>query len=515
MTSIACTAAAAVLTLIFLLTSGAEAVYVAVNMSGTQVPFKHFWKHSVGSGHALLGTRADWQAHLKDVVNDIGFERVRMHGVFDDDMSVVLAPGQYEFYNVDVVYDFLLSVGVRPIVELSFMPGVLANCWPWNVTGPAANCQYVMHYDGIVQPPAHFSDWANLTNAFASHLVQRYGRTEVRKWHFEVWNELWGMDYATTYLELYKHAYAGIKAADANLQVGGPATMQCQYVGEFVSDTQGDFDFVSTHLYPTDPNCTWPTPGYNSIDCFANTIKAARSKAPKDKPFFMTEFNAGLFDAELLYSSYAAAFVFRNVPLLHGVIDVWSYWTFTDIFEENGMHSAPFGGFNYGIQTVQGIKKPVYRAFELLRDAGDFLLPIAVSGTSGANETVSAFATYSMHQGIVSVFISNFAPQFFPIATEEVVLTLASSVPCSVAFLPIANLTVVDKLNGNSHAAFVQMGSPQYPTQEQIDILKLASEPRRTKVFLDGVGNSCQITISASPYSAIRLDLVSNANMLL
>jgi xylan 1,4-beta-xylosidase len=488
---------------------------VSVNMSGLQSPFTHFWKHSVGSGHALLGTRSDWQAHLKQVKTDIGFERVRMHGIFDDDMSVVLGPGEYEFYNVDVVYDFLLSIGVRPIVELSFMPGVLANCWPWNTTAPAPNCQYVMHYDGIVQPPQRFADWRNLTNAFASHLVERYGRNEVRKWHFEVWNELWGMPYADDYLSLYEHAYQGIKAVDSELQIGGPATMQCQYVGEFVQDTGGAFDFVSTHLYPTDPNCSWPAPGYNDIDCFANTIKAARAKAPATKPFFMTEYNAGLFDAEMLYSSYAAAFVFRNLPQLHGVIDVWSYWTFTDIFEENGMHSAPFGGFNYGIQTVQGIKKPVYRAFEMLRDAGDFLLPVAVTTSvapGNPNATVTAFATNSLHRGIVSVYISNFAPLLFPIQAEYVTVNLTSSVACTEAFMQTANVTLVDKDHGNPHQVFVELGSPAYPTKEEMDVLRRASEPARSVVFIDSMGNSCLINVQAQPYSAIRIDLVSLAN---
>ena len=188
------------------------------------------------------------------------------------------------------------------------------------------------------------------------HLVQRYGVQEVRQWHFEVWNELWGMNYPHPYLDLYQASRRGIRRADPLLQVGGPATMQCQWVSQFVHDTNGEFEFVSTHLYPTDPNCTYPAPGYNDADCFANTIKSARAQAPQNKPFFLTEYNAGLFDAELLYSSYAAGFVFRNVPLLQGTLDVWSYWTFSDVFEENGMHSAPFEGFNYGIQTVQGLK---------------------------------------------------------------------------------------------------------------------------------------------------------------
>merc|ERR1719238_78948 len=239
-------------------------------------------------------------------------------------------------------------MGVKPIVELSFMPALLAGCNPYKQNG--RDCPTVMHYNGIVTPPTNFSQWTDLVQNFAQHLVDVFGVEEVRTWHFEVWNELWGMPYPTQYLQLYDASRAAIKSVDSQLQIGGPVTMQCQYISEFVSDRAGQFDFVSTHLYPTDPNCTAPG-NRGDIDCFANTIKKARSQAPTNMPFFVTEYNAGLFRAELLYSSYAAAFIFRNVPLLSNVIDIWSYWTFTDIFEESGMHGAPFAGFNYGIQT--------------------------------------------------------------------------------------------------------------------------------------------------------------------
>ena len=63
-------------------------VGVSVGMGATS--FQHIWKRSVGSGHALLGTRADWQRHLQMVRNDLGFEGVRMHGLLDDDMSIVM-----------------------------------------------------------------------------------------------------------------------------------------------------------------------------------------------------------------------------------------------------------------------------------------------------------------------------------------------------------------------------------------------------------------------------------------
>ena len=67
----------------------------------------------------LLGTRADWRAHLKLAVEELGFTGIRGHGLLDDDMSVMPDAHTYSWYNVDRVFDFLVAEGVTPIVEVS------------------------------------------------------------------------------------------------------------------------------------------------------------------------------------------------------------------------------------------------------------------------------------------------------------------------------------------------------------------------------------------------------------
>jgi xylan 1,4-beta-xylosidase len=311
------------------------------------------------------------------------------------------------------------------------------------------------------------------------------------------------MNYPHPYLELYNAARDGLKSVDPSLRIGGPVTMQCQYIGEFVSDTNGKFDFISTHLYPTDPNCTWPAPGSGDIDCFANTIKAAKAKVPAGVDFYLTEYNAGLFNASLLYSAYAAAFVFRNVPLLHGVLDIWSYWTFSDIFEENGMHSAPFEGFNYGMQTVRGVKKPVYRAFQLLKDAGK-TFDILNFTNSGPNTTLAGFYT-PVGNSNISVFLSNFAPLGFAIETEIVSIPFSPATTCANSAV---HAHIIDDTTTNPHHAWEQLGRPAYPTHTQLAILNQASFPA-TKVvpIVQQANGDCMIQITSRAYSAIRLDI--------
>eukprot|EP00744_Colponema_vietnamica_P002537 GILI01003963.1.p1 GENE.GILI01003963.1~~GILI01003963.1.p1 ORF type:complete len:630 (-),score=253.87 GILI01003963.1:247-2007(-) len=503
--------------------------------------FRHYWKECIGSGHALLATRADYQRAFQEVINDIGIKGVRMHGIFDDDMSVVL-PKQpyaeavrknggkveddglaftYEFYNVAQIYDYFLSVGIKPIVELSFMPALLANCsHNWGVDDTAPRCETYMHYLGIVMPPYNnpnatsgqktgYDLWEELVNEFTKFLVNRYTVETVRDWHFEVWNELWGMPYTKEdYLTLYDRSFKAVKAVDSQLKVGGPATMQCQYTGDFVRDntvrdnngkiTTQNFDFVSSHLYPTDPNCTYPAPRSGEIDCFANTIKDGVDAARREgstSPFFLTEYNAGL-SSELLNSNLASAFIFRNIPLLHDHLDVFSYWTFSDIFEENGMHSSPFEGFNYGIQTQQGIKKPVYRAFELLRDAGGEQLPTVIRDKSeinpvdSRNATITAFSTVQVKPGAtketIHVFASNYAPPHFTINNAHLKFKLkidleANENQDSFTCDPTAIGRLIDEDNGNVVAEWEKLGKPLYPTATELASIKAVSHiPEQT-----------------------------------
>ena len=213
--------------------SNAATVTVDLPGSGAGTAFPHFWERCVGSGHLALGTRADWRQHLRRAVDELGFQAIRAHGVFDDDMSIILN-GEYQFYNVNQVYDYLLSINVRPLVELSFMPMALANCtpstcqWAFSVDDPTKQTYMIGPggYKGLTMPPADFNDWYLLVRALAQHLVDRYGLAEVATWNFECWNELWGMDYPGNYFKLYNASAAALKSVHPSLRVGGPATMQ-------------------------------------------------------------------------------------------------------------------------------------------------------------------------------------------------------------------------------------------------------------------------------------------------
>jgi len=175
------------------------AVSIDVNLQTSPIAaFPHYWKTCFGSGHAQLGTRVDWRAQLQRVHTELGLRGIRMHGWLDDDMSVAPNPDPpFYFYNVDLVADFLVSLGIAPIFEVDYMPRSMAKC------KDPSNCYYVFHnhggYKGLAEPPADYEQWYTLVLTLGRHLLERFGAATLREWRFEVWNEpgwwVGGVDY--------------------------------------------------------------------------------------------------------------------------------------------------------------------------------------------------------------------------------------------------------------------------------------------------------------------------------
>jgi xylan 1,4-beta-xylosidase len=227
---------------------------VTINASAPAHPFPHFWEHIFGSGRANLSLRESYRDDLRSVKQITDFQYVRFHGILLDENGVYSedAQGQpvYNFSYVDQIYDGLLRNGVRPFVELSFMPRQLA----------VRNAPHPFWYKPNVAPPKDWTKWDNLIYRFTQHLVDRYGVDEVAKWYFEVWNEpnidFWaGEPKQSTYFELYDHTAGAIKRVSQRLRVGGPATAQAAWADAFIEHCSANHipvDFVSTHVYGND-----------------------------------------------------------------------------------------------------------------------------------------------------------------------------------------------------------------------------------------------------------------------
>lgn len=469
-------------------------------LSTTGAPLTHAWEHTVGSGRAVLALRADYQAQLKRCHDELGFRYVRFHGLLTDDMGTLIAhldQPLYSFFNTDRIWDYLLSIGMRPFVELGFMPEMLAS-----------GRDTVFHFRGNITPPADADAWATLIRKLVDHWVERYGIAEVSQWFFEVWNEpnlpaFW-TGTKEDYFKLYGHTVQAIKTVDASLRVGGPATAMTAWVDELLDYCEQNrlpVDFISTHIYPTDP---LGFEGADTEEQLANSPRhLMRDRAKlvhelaRGRPVYFTEWNISSnprdhYHDEPFAAAYAAKIVLETDPFVDG----YSFWTFSDIFEENYFPSIPFHG-GFGLLNLYGVPKPIYRAFQLLHALGDELLPV-----SGGHETVDAWVVRKGRS--ITVFLTNHAQPRHDIATQlvEVHLTDAAAPLTSV-------IERIDEDHANPRRHWREMGEPEYLSHAQVAQLEAASGLVKEPISVAYADRTIRFDVELPPHSvaAITLEL--------
>ncbi|MGH9522218.1 MAG: GH39 family glycosyl hydrolase, partial [Terriglobales bacterium] len=442
---------------------------VVIDSHAPAHPFPHFWEQMFGSGRAVLALRNDYQQDLRQVRDITGFRYVRFHGIFGHDVGLYTKDKQghahYNFSYVDNIYDSLLANHVRPFVELSFMPEDMA----------ARNMPHPFWYHPNVSPPANWDEWGDLISTFAQHLIDRYGIDEVSQWYFEVWNEpnidFWGGDpKQPTYFQLYDTAARALKQVTARLRIGGPATAQAAWADAFLKhckDENVPVDFVSTHVYGNDtaPNVFGTNEDIprNKMVCAAvhkvhNQIAA--SAYPKI-PLIWSEFNASYKnEPDVTDATYMGPWLAETISQCDGAVDIMSYWTFSDVFEEQGVVKTPFYG-GFGLIAERDIPKAAFNDFELLHQLGDKRLAV---------QSDSVIAT-RRDDGSLAIALWNYAAPSETAPVKTITLRF-TGVPANAS----ATISRVDSEHGDPLAAYDGMGKPAYPTMQQIEELRKAAQ---------------------------------------
>jgi xylan 1,4-beta-xylosidase len=459
---------------------------VHIDSSTESRVFNRFFQRCIGSCHAYLTLREDFRQQARTVQEDISFRYIRCHGIFHDWVGVchpLDGKLHYNFQNVDKIYDFFLSVGLRPYVELSFMPQALASDLE----------KTVFRYEANISPPAEMARWNDLIRAFVTHLIERYGVDEVRHWYFEVWNEpdlkdlFWSGDQAD-YFELYRNTVTTIKAIDERLLVGGPSTSKNQWLEEtleFCHSNHLPLDFISTHHYCADAALEIGADVFElayrgqqaMVDDVRRTAEIVRASAFAEAEIHYSEWNVSPCHEDRFGkdSEFNAAFVLQTLSDLDGLVDVYSYWCLSDIFEETGPGLYPFSG-KYGLLNINGIKKPVFHSYHFLSQLYDEELP---SGVRDCRVTRRDSDWRILLWQFVDPVETDFNGGDYQIPETEVerqiILAGLSGNYQIIGYR-------VDREAGNAYRAWQDMGSPQYPTAEQLGLLEQAAQAR---VFYD------------------------------
>jgi xylan 1,4-beta-xylosidase len=476
--------------------SSANSTTVTIDATATTTPFPHFWEQTFGSGRAILSLRESYRNDLRTVKEATNFQSIRFHGIFNDEVGLydpdrrtinfaqtagkagsTVDNSAYNFSYVDQIYDGLLANGVKPFIEMSFMPKKMAS---------DPDAVHPFWYHPNVSPPKDYAAWDAMIHAFAAHLITRYGINEVATWKFEVWNEpnldFWGgKPKQATYFELYDHTAHALKAVSPRIQIGGPSTAQAAWVAPFLAHVKAanvPIDFVSTHVYANDTadnvlhiNEDVPRDKmvYRAVKMVHDEIVASSFPA---LPLIFSEYNASYAnEPNVTDSTYMGPWLANNIRLCDGLTESMAYWSFSDVFEEQGVVRSPFYG-GFGLIAADGIPKPVFNVFTILHKLGDRRIAV---------DSDSVLATKSS-DGKVAIALWNYAP---PTGTGAIyTMPTGPAGPEKTFDLDLKhvaqNATVevlrVDNNHGNVLKAFDAMGRPSGDlTPQQVTQLRAAS----------------------------------------
>lgn len=541
-------------TLVLVLMLAQSVISMAQNVTVSAIDkgekFEHLWSKSVGAGRANEGLRAGWLEQLEKVQENCGFEFVRFHGIFHDDMFPVFEKDGKYTYNwqyIDDLFDRMLDLNVRPFVELAFFPTPLA----------AEDSKTQFWWKANITPDeSKYGEWHNLVKAFTQHCVDRYGIDEVLTWYFEVWNEP-NLHYGffdgtkSQYFELYKQSVLAVRSVDERLKVGGPSSSNFvadgRYDGE-VESRSGDLitfsadninelewkgswivdfleycekeklpvDFVSTHPYPTDYPFNPTTGKGKDFSRYVNSTKddmewlnrTIKKSAYPNAEIHLTEWNTSPNSRDAMHDFLPPAAYITKVNLdCIGLANSLAFWTFTDIFEEKGGGESIFHG-GFGMINYQGLVKPSYHAYRMLHQLGDEQVYkndyLFVSRKSGDQKVVALAYNYPEdHYNAVPSSIKKI-DKYENGATRQLNFKLTDLKP-GTQF----KIETLDKDHGNIYNFWEQMGKPEPPTREQIKVMKAYAENLKTELVTADKNGVVKLDRELSAWSLVLIEQVN------
>lgn len=342
-----------------------------------EVVFNNNVDYCVGTGRLGLGLTDEYLKELKLCQEEIGFDFIRGHGLFSDDVAIYQEyeedgeiKVEYNYTYVDRIFDEYLKLNIRPYLELGFMPYKMAS-----------GTQTIFYWKGNTTPPRDYKLWTDMVVALLKHLRARYGE-EVLTWPIEVWNEpnlpgFWEKADMQEYFKLFKETFLAIKAYDARFKVGGPAicgVREEEWMRKFLDfcrENKLPVDTITRHHYTIEFPDKVGHYDYSKLmndeEGFMNlkgTHDIVREyEEYKDCPIHITEFNTSYTPKGVIHdTNLNAAFLARQLSRLGDDNELYSYWTFGDVFEEQGVPFTPFHG-GFGLVASGCFPKPTFWTF--------------------------------------------------------------------------------------------------------------------------------------------------------
>lgn len=501
-----------------------------IDLQRTGRPLQKPWKKLINIGYARDGLSAAVQSVLRTAQEQIGFQYLRFHGIFDEDMHVYnedkAGRSVLNFSYVDMLLDFVLSIGLTPYVELSYMPSKLAKI-------PAL----LWDRDSIISTCNAPEKWCWLVRCTLEHFIARYGRTSVLQWRFSTIGVRWGalgFGAVEDYFEHYRITYQAVKAVDPGLLFGGPGTYantiwQDSYLPEFYRfseqhDCMPDFfscvcyshriveeDSKSKQLAKTHDE----TPAILSTDeNFTQTF--LRDLHPLLKQYYhsdscpeiwLEEWNVSIWQRDISGDTcFKAAWLAHNLMTNYMGAEAFGYWLLSDFFEEIPIPGQIFHG-GYGLMTYNGIPKAGWLALCLM----EHLTGNILSGGDGY------FITRSQTE--IQILLVNYCYyndfSRYPILTAPESAYQVFANQRSLHFqLRLTGLAdgkyrmkkyEISRTSGSSYDNWLALGAPAAPSREELEYLRRTAVPAQTGSIL----SVCQETVIESTLTPHEVQLIT------
>jgi xylan 1,4-beta-xylosidase len=364
--------------------SAEDSRVIDVDVSQVKGPRSMVWQDCVGAGRVGEGLRDGWRRQLEACRRELGFKYLRMHGLLHDELGVysegAAGKPKYNWQYIDDVYDFLLATGMKPFVELGFMPKDLAS-----------GAGTIFKWQANVTPPKDYDKWDALITALVQHWTDRYGAAEIKTWRFEVWNEpnlemFWqprGKSLRDAYFELYEHTARAVASVNRDYIVGGPSGAGPVWTEDLIKlciQKNLPIGFISYHSYGLGDGPSgldefgnrklYLSPNIHAVVDITNSQLPIIEKSARPKlPVYITEWSSSYSSRDPVHDSYfSAPFILDQLRNTESAGSM-SYWRFTDVFEESGVPPRPFHG-GFGLINYQGIRKPAFWAYWFLAQLG-------------------------------------------------------------------------------------------------------------------------------------------------
>lgn len=473
---------------------------ITIDASKT-VPFFNNVDYCVGTGRLGLALTKEYLEELSFVQEEIGFKHIRGHGLFSDDVAIYHEyeengelKVEYNYTYIDRIFDEYMALNIRPFLELGFMPGKMAS-----------GTQTIFYWKGNTTPPKDYKLWTDMVIALLKHLRERYGE-QVLEWPIEVWNEpnlpgFWYKADMEEYFKLFKETFLAIKAYDSRFKVGGPAicgVRDAEWIQAFLEFCKKEGlnpDSVTRHHYCVEFPENIGHYDYSKLE--DSDMRIANLQSTRDiidsfeefkgKPIHITEFSTSYTPKGVIHdTNLNAAYLAGQLSRLGEVNESYSYWTFGDVFEEQGVPYTPFHG-GFGLVAAGCIPKPTFWTFSFYKKLKD-----AAKECVFKDSNTVVVKTEKGYSGILwNVDGDEFSRE----------ITVPSDVECSLI------VKTVDEECCNPLKIWHDLGEPANPTKDETALIKSGAFPLVTSDIVKSEGGAATVELSVKKNGVVYFEL--------